>query len=97
MAFRIERTPDFDNWLDGLKDRLAQAIIARRLDRIAVGNLGDVKSIGDGISEIRIDHGPGYRVYFTRRGDVVIVLLCGGDKSSQSRDIVRARRMAKEF
>jgi putative addiction module killer protein len=96
MTFQIERTPEFDDWLDGLRDKQAQAIIARRLRRAAMGNLGDAKSVGDGVSEIRVDIGPGYRIYFTRRGNVLIVLLCGGDKGSQVRDVSRAKRLAKE-
>lgn len=97
MTWRIGRTAEFDAWLGNLRDRAARAIITRRIDRIAEGNLGDVKSIGDGVSELRVDHGPGYRVYFTRRGEVVIVLLCGGDKSSQTRDIARAKALAEEL
>ena len=94
--FEIRRSAVFEAWLRGLKDRTATAIVARRIRRIAMGNLGDVKSLGDGISEVRIHHGPGYRVYFTRRGNTVIVLLCGGDKGSQSRDIDLAKALAKE-
>ncbi|HZW15503.1 MAG TPA: type II toxin-antitoxin system RelE/ParE family toxin [Brevundimonas sp.] len=80
-----------------LRDRTARAIIARRIDRVASGNLGDVKAVGDGVSELRVDHGPGYRVYFVRRGQSVIVLLCGGDKSSQAKDILRAKALAQEI
>lgn len=97
MIWEIGRTPIFDQWLEKLRDRTARAIISRRIDRVAEGNLGDVKSLGDGISEIRVDHGPGYRVYFTRRGNVLIVLLCGGDKGSQTRDVARARLLAAEI
>ena len=97
MIWEIGRTPLFDQWLEKLRDRTARAIISRRIDRVAEGNLGDVKSLGDGISEIRVDHGPGYRVYFTRRGDVLIVLLCGGDKGSQRRDVARAKLLAAEI
>jgi putative addiction module killer protein len=96
MEWEIRQSPEFEAWLRGLKDRTATAIIARRIRRIAMGNLGDVKSLGDGISEVRIHHGPGYRIYFTRRGNTVIVLLCGGDKGSQSRDIDLAKALAKE-
>ena len=92
----IRRSTIFEAWIRGLKDKTAAAIVARRIQRIAMGNLGDVKSLGDGVSEIRIHHGPGYRVYFTRRGNTVIVLLCGGDKGSQSRDIDQAKALAKE-
>lgn len=96
MTWRVVRTAQFDSWLGKLKDRTARAIIARRIDRIAIGNLGDVKSVGEGVSELRVDHGPGYRVYFVRRGDLLIVLLCGGDKSSQARDILRAKALSKD-
>lgn len=96
MTWEIRQTPEFRDWLVKLKDRLAQAIILRRLDRLALGNFGDAKPIGDGVSEFRIDHGPGYRVYFVRRGHMVIVLLCGGDKGSQARDITRAKSLAQE-
>ena len=89
------RSSTFDRWLGGLKDRRAVGRIAARLDRLALGNPGDVKPVGGGVSEMRIDYGPGYRVYFMRRGDVLIVLLCGGDKSSQPRDIERAKTLAK--
>ena len=93
----IERTALFDGWLAGLKDRVAKMMIARRIDRAANGNFGDVKSVGEGVSELRIDHGPGYRVYFMRTGSTVYLLLCGGDKSSQSHDIAQAISMAKQL
>jgi putative addiction module killer protein len=80
-----------------LADRRAQEHIAQRIVRLQSGLIGDAKPVGGGVSEIRIDHGPGYRVYFVRRGAVLIVLLCGGDKRSQSRDIVRARTLAEEL
>ena len=97
MEWEIRQSPEFKAWLAKLKDKLARAIILRRLDRIAMGNFGDAKPVGDGISEFRIDHGPGYRVYFVRRGETLIVLLCGGDKGSQARDIARAKALAKEI
>ena len=93
----IIKSGTFDAWFSGLKDRRAVARIAARIDRLAVGNPGDVKPVGDGISEMRIDVGPSYRVYFIHEGKVVIVLLCGGDKSIQARDISRARKLAKEW
>ena len=77
-----------------LKDERARALIASRLDRLAFGNPGDVKPVGQGISELRIDYGPGYRVYFMRRGSEIIILLCGGDKSTQATDIKTAKRLA---
>lgn len=97
MTWDIRQTPEFQDWLARLRDRVAQAIILRRLDRLALGNFGDAKSIGEGVSEFRIDHGPGYRVYFVRRGNTVIVLLCAGDKGSQARDIARAKSLAQEI
>jgi putative addiction module killer protein len=96
MEWEIRQSPEFKAWLARLKDKLARAIILRRLDRIAMGNFGDAKPVGDGVSEFRIDHGPGYRVYFVRRGETLIVLLCAGDKGSQARDIARARVLAQE-
>jgi len=89
------RTAEFDRWLKGVRDRVAQARIAQRLDAAVIGHFGDCEPVGDGISEMRIHVGAGYRVYFTRRAAVVYVLICGGDKSSQQRDIKRARRLLK--
>jgi putative addiction module killer protein len=80
-----------------LKDQRARALIASRLDRLAFGHVGDVRPVGNGINELRIHHGPGYRVYFQRRGGLLIVLLCGGDKGSQSKDIAEAKRLAEEW
>lgn len=91
------KTSTFDAWLRNLRDRRAKARIAARIDRLASGNPGDVKPIGGGLSELRIDHGPGYRVYFMQRGSIIIVLLCGGDKSSQQRDIEKAKALAAEW
>jgi putative addiction module killer protein len=88
---------EFSRWFEKLGDRRGRARITARLHRLAMGNPGDVKAVGNGISELRIDCGPGYRVYFIRQGDVVAVLLCGGDKGSQRRDITKARELAKAF
>ncbi|PLW77125.1 type II toxin-antitoxin system RelE/ParE family toxin [Cohaesibacter celericrescens] len=92
----IRKTLVFDNWFKNLRDTRARIKIQIRLDRLELGNAGDVKPIGDGISEMRIPEGKGYRVYFVNKGNIVIILLCGGDKSSQSRDIAKAKKMAKE-
>jgi len=81
----------FDGWLRALRDRQAKARILARIDRLAAGNPGDVKPIGGGLSEMRIDHGPGYRVYYMQRGPFIVILLSGGDKSSQQSDIARTR------
>ena len=93
----VRRTDAFIEWLARLRDVQARARIAKRIDRIAQGNLGDAKSVGGGVSELRFAFGPGYRVYFTVRGKVVVILLCGGDKGSQARDIERATAMAREI
>jgi putative addiction module killer protein len=87
----------FDRWLSDLRDARAVARILARLDRLAVGNPGDVKPVGEGVSEMRIDYGPGYRVYFIQRGQLLVVLLCGGDKSTQDRDIARAKALAAQW
>lgn len=91
----VRQTPRFKAWLDGLKDVAAKRKIAQRIVRVQAGLLGDVKYF-DGIGELRIDFGPGYRLYFVRRGTELIILLCGGDKSSQRRDIAAAKALAKE-
>lgn len=88
------RSSLFDGWLTGLRDRRAKARIAARLDRLAMGNPGDVKPVGGGISELRINYGPGYRVYYMTRGKVLIVLLCGGEKSTQAADVKQAKALA---
>ena len=95
-AIEVRQTAAFEAWLDGLRDPSATRKIAIRIARVQAGLLGDVRPVGGGVSELRIDHGPGYRLYFVRRGTVVIILLCGGDKGSQTRDIRRAKEMAKE-
>lgn len=96
LVIEIRETEVFSAWLRGLGDSQARARIAARVRRLAFGNPGDVKPVGEGISELRIHYGPGYRVYFIQRGAVLILLLCGGDKSTQSKDIGLAKRLAKE-
>ena len=93
----LRYTERFKHWVNRLGDRQARARILVRLERMAMGNLGDVKPVGEGVSEARITYGPGYRLYFVRRGDTVIVLLCGGDKSSQTTDITTALKLAREI
>jgi putative addiction module killer protein len=96
MNYLIQQTSTFHEWHASVRDLRARIAIARRIDRASVGNLGDFKSLGEGVSEMRVDIGAGYRIYFTQRAGVIIVLLAGGDKSSQSADIRRAKKMAKE-
>lgn len=93
----IRKTDLFANWLDNLRDIQAKARVLVRIERLASGNAGDVKPVGEGVSEMRISYGPGYRVYFIQRGSELIVLLAGGDKSSQSRDIKVAIRLAQNL
>jgi len=87
----------FVDWLQGLGDRQARARIEARLARVAVGNFGDVEPVGEGLLELRIDWGPGYRVYFARLGKVIVLLLCGGDKRTQQKDIKRAKSYFQDF
>ena len=91
----LKKTDVFNEWLKRLRDKKALARIVFRMTKMEMGLLGDYKSIGDGISEIRIDYGPGYRLYFTKKNNVIIVLLIGGDKSTQSRDIAKAKMLLK--
>ncbi|MCP5200391.1 MAG: type II toxin-antitoxin system RelE/ParE family toxin [Gammaproteobacteria bacterium] len=93
----IRKTEVFAAWLDGLRDIKARARILVRLDRLAEGNPGDVKPVGEGVSELRIDYGPGYRVYFKKQGRTIVILLSGGDKRNQRRDIERALRLARHL
>ena len=93
----IRKTDVFVDWLDGLKDIRARARVLVRIERLAAGNPGDVKLVSEGVSELRIDYGPGYRVYFKKRGKELVILLAGGDKSSQSRDIKTALRLARDL
>ena len=95
--FTVRQTQEFQDWLDALKDFRAQVRIAARLRLAEAGSLGDWKSVGGEVSEMRVDVGPGYRLYFTRRGSILIVMLAGGDKSTQARDIKRAQRVLKQL
>jgi len=90
--YTIKTLPEFDVWLDGIKDHMTRLRLARRLDRAANGNLGDIKPVGDGIYEMREFFGPGWRMYYVQRGDVLIVMLGGGNKSSQQADIAKAKQ-----
>jgi putative addiction module killer protein len=93
----IRKTETFAKWLDGLRDLRGRARIQVRIERLAMGNPGDVKPVGEGVSEMRIDYGPGYRVYYTRRGQGLTILLAGGDKSTQAGDIKTALRLARNL
>lgn len=93
----VRTTPQFMSWFEALRDRHAKASIQARIDRLECGHFGDVHAVGEGICELRIFHGPGYRVYFVSRGNVVVILLSGGDKSSQQADIIYARKIAKQL
>jgi putative addiction module killer protein len=92
----VRQTAAFSRWLGGLRDTRARLRIAARLRRAEDGNLGDVKPVGEGVSEMRIAYGPGYRLYFVPRGAALVILLCGGEKSTQRADIATAKRLAKE-
>ena len=94
--YEIVKSDTFESWINGLRDRKAVFKITARLKNVSLGNLGDVAPVGDGVSEMRIHYGPGYRVYFIQEGRRLIVLLCGGDKRSQARDIKQAKKMVKE-
>ena len=93
----IRRTDEFISWLRNLRDVTARARILTRIDRLALGNPGDAAPVGQGVRELRIHYGAGYRVYFVRRGEELVLLLCGGDKASQSSDIARAKKLAAEL
>ena len=93
----IKQTDTFAKWEGRLRDKRARTMIATRLTRLAHGLSGDVEPAGEGVSELRIHYGPGYRVYFQWRGELLVVLLCGGDKRTQSRDIATAKKLAKEW
>ena len=93
----IRQTDEYESWFERLRDREARFRIIARIGRLSLGNLGDVKPVGDGVSELRITYGPGYRVYIKQQGETLIVLLAGGDKSSQKRDIERAKQLARDL
>ena len=93
----VRQTEVFDDWFKSLKDRKAKAHVQARIDRLELGNFGDVAPVGEGVSELRIHYGPGYRVYFIQCGQVVVVLLAGGDKSTQGSDIKKAKELAKNL
>ena len=93
----LKQTETFRKWRMRLKDEQVRALIASRLDRLAFGHAGDARPVGQGVSELRIDHGPGFRIYFKQRGNTLVILLCGGDKSSQAKDIETAKRLAAEW
>ena len=93
----IRKTANFAKWIDGLRDIRARARVLARIERLAAGNPGDVKPVGEGVSEMRIDYGPGYRVYYKKRGRLLIILLVGGDKRTQSQDIKTALRLARDL
>ncbi len=95
--FDVVESDTFTRWVEGLRDRRAVARIQARLRNVAMGNFGDTRSVGDGVSEMRIHYGPGYRLYFMRQGSNVVVLLCGGDKDGQQRDIALAKRIAAQW
>jgi len=94
---QLRRTKEFVEWLRALRDTQGRAKIIARLDRLEEGNPGNFRGVGGGVIELKIDFGPGYRVYYVQRADVLIVILCGGDKSTQSKDIQRARAMANQL
>lgn len=93
----IRKTEAYAQWIDNLRDLQARARVQVRIERLAAGNPGDVKAVGEGVSELRIDYGPGYRVYFTKRGRKLVILLAGGDKTTQSADIKIALRLARNL
>jgi putative addiction module killer protein len=96
-VLEIRKSAEFAAWLDGLRDLRGRARVQARIERLSAGNPGDVKPVGQGVSELRIDYGPGYRVYFVRKGRTVIVLVAGGDKATQAADIKTALRLARNL
>ena len=95
--YEIETTDEFDAWLGGISDGKAQKVIVKRIRTMSLGNLGKTRPLGGGLFEAKIYYGPGYRLYFVNKGEKIIVLLCGGDKSTQQADIKQARKLAKEI
>jgi putative addiction module killer protein len=93
----VRKTPIFTKWFENLKDRRAKARIQARIDRVEMGYFGDAAPVGEGVSELRFFYGPGYRVYFSQRDNVVVILLCGGDKSTQQSDIAKAQQIARQL
>ena len=93
----VRKTEVYTNWLDSLRDVRARARVLVRVERLAAGNPGDVRPVGEGVSELRIEYGPGYRVYFTKQGGMIVVLLAGGDKRTQSQDVKTALRLARNL
>ena len=96
-VIEVRQTPEYAAWFASLRDRIAKTRIDIRIRRLSLGNPGDAKPIGEGVSELRVDHGPGYRVYFVQRGSVLVVLLAGGDKSTQAQDIRKAKTLARNL
>ena len=95
--FVVLKTDEFNIWLSALADQQAVAKIASRIERLGLGNAGDVKPVGEGISEMRLNHGPGYRIYYKQTGRTIVLILCGGDKSSQASDIKRAKEIVSQL
>ncbi|MFY0665789.1 MAG: type II toxin-antitoxin system RelE/ParE family toxin [Natronospirillum sp.] len=93
----VRKTSHFTRWFESLKDRRAKARIQARIDRVEMGHFGDVAPVGEGVSELRIFYGPGYRVYFVQKNDIIVILVSGGDKSTQAADIAKAKEMAKQL
>jgi putative addiction module killer protein len=96
QIIEVRETETFSEWFSGLRDARAKDVVARRVRRLALGNPGDVRPVGEGVSELRIHYGPGYRDYYVQRGNLLFVLLCGGDKDTPSKDIALALKLAKE-
>ena len=93
----VRQTPEYEKWFISVKDRIARVRIDIRIRRLSLGNIGAVEPVGEGVSELKIDHGPGYRVYYLQRGGRYVLLLAGGDKSTQARDIKKAKELARKY